>query len=221
MKTRIKMNDKGVTKITSVIILIASILMGTIAASVVMGETNGSSPEDDLAELTEQTLDDALNEILPYIQIKERYGKYYGEPQQQKINKIAFGIKELVSVNINLAYLNIILNDGENIVILENSGIIEIFGSNSLFAHPIWDTIPDNTYGLIVTHDNDNSIIDYNTINENTDRIYIVFKLPNTPINMEMSNGDSIIVKLVPLTGNSRTIELKAPLPMKSIVIFD
>ena len=212
------MDDTGSVGITAVIILIASVLLGATAASVILSETDGSTPEDDLAELADQVLDETIDEITTYIQIQDRYGKFYGENGQQKIEKIALEIKSLVSKNIDMSDLIIKLNNGEVIRTLYYSYSVESIGSNSVFEHPIWDNIDENSFGLIVIHDNDNSLVNYSAITENSDRAYLIIRLPD---DMAMSKGETLSVKLVPAVGITRSIELKAPLPIKPVIVFE
>lgn len=212
------MDDTGSVGITTVIILIASVLVGATAASVMLSETDGSSSEDDLAELADQVLDETIDEITTYIQIQDRYGKFYGENRQQKIEKIALEIKSLVSKNIDMSDLIIKLNNGEMIRTLYYSYTVESIGSNSVFEHPIWDNIDENSFGLIVIHDNDNSLVNYSAITENSDRAYLIIRLPD---DMAMSKGETLSVKLVPAVGITRSIELKAPLPIKPVIVFE
>ena len=218
MKTTIKTDDGGSVGVTMILVLVASVLIGATAASVIMGEADGTSPEDDLAEFAEQILDETIDEITTYIQIPERYGKYYGEPRQQKIEKIALEIKSLVSKTIDLSNLTIKLYNGDMILTLFYSGNSEFIGPNSLFEHPLWNTLTEHDFGFIVTHDNDNSIVEYDAITENTDRAYLVIHLPDS---MTMQKGETLTVKIVPTAGIIRSIELKAPLPIKSVVIFE
>jgi len=212
------MDDTGSVGITAVIILIASVLLGATAASVILSETDGSTPEDDLAELAEQVLDETIDEITTYIQIQDRYGKFYGENGQQKIEKIALEIKSLVSKNIDMSDLTIKLNNGEMIRTLYYSYSVEAIGSNSVFEHPIWTNINENYFGLIVIHDNDNSLVNHSAITENSDRAYLIIRLPD---DMAMSKGETLSVKLVPAVGITRSIELKAPLPIKPVIVFE
>ena len=218
MKASIRTDNGGSVGITTMIILIATILVGVIAASTMIAETTGTSPEDDLTELADQTVDDAIEEVTTYIDIPERYGKFYGQPGQKQIEKIALGIRSLISKTIDLSNLTVQLNDGEMIKTLFYSGYSEKTGSNSVFEHPIWDNISTEDFGFIVTRDIDYSIVDYDAITESSDRAYLIIKLPD---DMKMSKGETIIVNLIPPNGIIRTIELKAPMPMKSVIIFD
>jgi len=212
------MDNTGSAGITVLIILMASVLLGVTAASVLLSETNGSSPEDDLAELADQVLDETIDKITTYIQIKDRYGKFYGEIGQQKIQKIALEIKSLISKNIDISDLTIELNNGEKIKTLYYNYNVETIGSNSVFEHFIWNNINEDYFGLIAIHDNDNSLVNYSAITENSDRAYLIIRLPD---DMAMSKGETLSVKLVPTIGITRSIELKAPLPIKPVIVFE
>ncbi len=71
---------------------------------------------------------------------------------------------------------------------------------------------------LMMANHKDNSLVDYNIINKNTDMAYIVIKLSE---DFSLKKGDSLVVALFPESGIQRTIKLEAPLPMKSIVSFE
>lgn len=212
------MDDTGSVGITALIILMATVLIGATAAIVISSTTDGSSSEDDLAEQAEQILLETLDEITTYIQIQERYGKYYSNSGQQKIEKIALEIKSLVSKNIDVSDLTITLNNGETIRTICYNNSVEPVGSNSVFEHPIWENLGENNFGLIVIHDNDNSLVNYSAITENSDRAYLIIRLPD---DMAMSKGETLSVKLVPAVGITRSIELKAPLPIKPVIVFE
>ena len=95
------------------------------------------------------------------------------------------------------------------------SGQADFIHSNSLFEHPIWNDLSENNFSFVVALDKDRSLVDYDTINDNTDMAYIAIKLSE---NFTMKKGDSIEITLFPSTGITRTIIVKAPLPIKQIV---
>ena len=90
--------------------------------------------------------------------------------------------------------------------------------SNSIFNHPIWEKINGNNFGFISILDLDDSLINFDSINDYTDNAYLVFRLPE---NMRMVKHDKLIVTLFPSTGITRITILEAPLAMQSIVNFD
>ena len=207
------MNNQGVTGIATAILLISFILIGATAASVIMGDS-GNNPEENYEEI----LEEALDEISTYIQIKDALGKYNSTTEEQHIQKIAILIKPLFSIDIDASKLVIKLNNGKQIKMLYYNRQAEFISSNSLFEHPIWTTMTDTDFGFIVILDKDQSIIDYGTINDNTDMTYIIIKLPN---DFTMKKGDTLELTLFPSTGITKTINLKAPLPIKQIVALN
>ena len=204
------MNNQGATGIATAILLISFILIGATAASVIMGDSGNNSKEN-----YEEILEETLDEISTYIQIKDVLGKYNSTTEKQHIQKIAILIKPLFSIDIDASELMIKLNNGKQIKMLYYNKQAEFISSNSLFEHPIWNTMTDINFGFIVILDTDQSIIDYDTINDNTDMTYITIKLPN---DFTMQKGDTLELTLFPSTGITKTINLKAPLPIKQIV---
>jgi len=207
------MNNQGATGIATAILLISFILIGATAASVIMGDS-GNNPEENYEEI----LEEALDEISTYIQIKDALGKYNSTTEEQHIQKIAILIKPLFSIDIDASKLVIKLNNGKQIKMLYYNRQAEFISSNSLFEHPIWTTMTDTDFGFIVILDKDQSIIDYGTINDNTDMTYIIIKLSN---DFTMKKGDTLELTLFPSTGVTKTINLKAPLPIKQIVALN
>ncbi len=207
------MNNQGATGIATAILLISFILIGATAASVIMDDS-GNNPEENYEEI----LEEALDEISTYIQIKDALGKYNSTTEEQHIQKIAILIKPLFSIDIDASKLVIKLNNGKQIKMLYYNRQAEFISSNSLFEHPIWTTMTDTDFGFIVILDKDQSIIDYGTINDNTDMTYIIIKLSN---DFTMKKGDTLELTLFPSTGITKTINLKAPLPIKQIVALN
>jgi archaellin len=207
----IQTNNTGSLGISAVILMISFILIAITTLSVLSEETNDNLSEEEI----QQMLEEAIDPITKYIQIQDQVGKYYGEPHHQKIQKIAIMIKPLISDEIELSELTIKLNNGNNLIILSYKGDAAFRDTNDLFEHQIWDNLTENNFGIIATHDKDNSITDYNTINKNTDMAYIIIKLPE---NFYMKKGDTLTVTLFPSSGIQRTTILEAPLPMKKVV---
>ena len=66
--------------------------------------------------------------------------------------------------------------------------------------------------------DLDESLVDYDIINDYSDNAYVVFRLPN---DMTLLKNEKITVTLFPSTGITRTTVLKAPMPMSSVITFE
>ena len=73
-------------------------------------------------------------------------------------------------------------------------------------------------FGFISVVDLDESLVDFNVINDYSDNAYVVFRLPN---DMALLKYEKITVTLFPSTGITRTIALKAPMPMSSVITFE
>lgn len=203
--------------ITGVILITSIILIGATAASL-LGTQSEDTSEEDLIDLYNQVVDETIDEITTYLQITDKLGKYYGDPHQQIIEKIAIMVKPLISTDIDISGLTIKLCDGNTVKILNFGENAEFIGSQSLFGHSLWDTLPEGTFGVIVTHDEDKSLVNYNAINKNTDMAYIVIKLSEE---FALKKGDVLVVTLFPESGIQKTIKLEAPLPMRSIISFE
>jgi archaellin len=72
------------TGITTMILLISFLLIGITVASVITGETTGTTTEQDYDHMTEEI----INEISSYIQIRDQKGKYCTDYGGQKILEI-------------------------------------------------------------------------------------------------------------------------------------
>ena len=204
------MNNLGGIGISAAILLISFVLMSVTIASIITDGTAGTSEEN-----MEEILNDVLDEISTYLQIKDVMGKYYSNAGEQRIEKVAILIKPLISQSISVSELTIKLC-GENIVkMLGYSGNAEFIGSNSLFEHPVWENISDSSFGFIVIHDKDGSLVDFDAITDNTDMAYIIINLSEE---FSMAKGETMDVTLFPSSGIKRTITLDAPLPIKQLV---
>jgi archaellin len=204
------MNNKGNLGLTSGILLIVLVLIGAVSASVIMNETTNLS-DADLNQITNE----AVNEISGYLQIKNIVGKYQTMQDEQKIQKIAILIKPLVSLNIDITHLIIEISTPEQLRLLYFNGNVSPIGSSSVFDHPLWDTLTNDTYTIMPLLDDDNSMVTYHVINKNTDTAFLLIKLPE---DCTMNSGDVIQVTLLPSPGVERTVLLEAPLPTSHVV---
>ncbi len=203
------MNNNAITGISATILLGCIILLAGVAGSVVMNNS-----EEEVGQY-EQILDNAYNEIANYIQVKDVVGKYSYINGEKQIEKIAILIKLLFTNNIDTTEFIIKLNNGEQIKILSNSEQTEFINSYSLFNHPLWDNMRGAGFSIIAIHDKDRSVIDYNTLNHNTDMAYIIIKFTEE---FTMRKGDTMAVSIIPSIGVIKTIAIEAPFPMQNIV---
>lgn len=202
------------TGLTSVILIISLFLIGVTVADIISGDSTSVNSEQQLEQMTEETID----ELSSYILVKDQIGKYYKINGELKIEKIALWVTPLVSQFIDVSQLTIQINDGENVLFLKfNNNSVDL-GTNSIFENRIWNNLNGSNFGFISIIDMDGSLVDYNILNDCSDNAYLVFKLPDS---ITFNKHDKIIVTLFPSTGITRSIELKAPLPIKSVVTFD
>lgn len=200
----------------TMILLVTFIILGVVVASVITGitiETTGATEEHNYEQMVEETID----EITTYIQIRDQKGKYYEVDGQMEIQKIALLISPLVSQDIDVTGLTIMLDNGENVKVLYYSGSSSNLNSDKLFEHTIWDSLDSNDFTFITIIDDDSSLVNFNTINDYRDNAYLIFKLPP---DMQLCKKDKMVITLFPSSGIDRTIFLEAPPALTSVVDF-
>lgn len=202
------------TTLTIAILSLSSILIGATVTSVLSSETDSLTTDYNLEKLAS----DAIDEISTYLQIRDQKGKYTNINGQQKIEKIAILISPLVSQKIDLSRLTIQLSNDKIVKLIRYKGNLEQLDSNSLFEHPIWDKLDGNNFGFIPISDYDKSLISSSLLNDFSDNVYLVIRLP---AEMTMKNYDKIMLNLFPATGMTSTLILEAPFPTTKVITFD
>jgi archaellin len=205
------MNNKGNLGLVTGMLLVGFLLIGAVSASVIMKSTTTSTSDKNLNQITNEVVD----EITTYIQIKDVVGKYQTIQDEQRIQQIAILIKPLVTLDIDITHMMIKISNGEQIYILYYNGNGNTYGSSSLFSHPAWSTLTENTFTIITLIDDDQSIIASHVMNKNTDTAFLLLKLP---LGITMRNGDAIQITLIPTPGMQRTVTIEAPLPTSHVV---
>jgi archaellin len=207
------MNNWGSSAIYAIMILSSVIVVGAVAANIIDG-TSGTSVDQDLAQMTADTID----KYSTYIDIDFKVGKFYKIDGSQKITRIALQMTSLFSTEIDLNQMGVQLLSKDTLQILNYTGIVKKYSSGSLFDDLIWNNITENSYGFLVINDMDDSMIDFDLINENSDRAYLIFKLSDK---MALKKYDNLYVSILPGNGITRLIRLKAPMPIKPLVVFE
>jgi len=202
------------TGLTGLVLIVSLFLIGVTVADVITSETTGSISEQELEQMTEETIE----ELSTYILIKDQLGKFIEIDGELKIEKIALWLSPLITQEIDVKQLTIQLNNGESVLFLAYSNNSVALGQYSLFENPIWNNINGSNFGFISIVDMDGSLANYDSFNDCSDNAYVVFKLPES---MTLGKHEKITVTLFPSTGITRTVELKAPLPIKSVISFD
>ena len=194
------------------ILLISFLLIAITVASVINGDSSSSTTtEQDIDQMTQEVID----ELSSYIQIRDQKGYKNGE---QRIEKIAILISPLVTQDIDVTQLTIQLDNGETVSILNYDGNTTNLESSSLFEHTIWNNLNGANFGFISIVDLDDSLLDYDVINDYSDNAYVIFKLPSS---MTIEKYDTLMVTLFPSTGITRTTELFAHFSTRSVITFE
>jgi len=206
--------SKLATGLVAMILLISILLIGITTATILSDSNSGFTEEANLNQITNEVVD----EISTYIQIRDQKGKYYDIDGVKKIQKIAILISPLVTQDISVSKLTIQLDNGDSVHMLTYSSYSQSLDQNSIFEHKIWDSLTGKNFGLISLHDADNSLVNFDVINDYSDNAYLVFRLH---LDMMLAKHDKITVTLFPSTGLKKVIELEAPLPIKSVITFE
>ena len=191
--------------------LFALLLVGFLLAAIVVASVMPDFTDEEVDEMFE----DVVEEITTYTMVKDKMGKYSGEYPNETITQIAILITPLVSVEINMMGMSIKLDTGENVMILDYTGNASLSGTEDMFLNSVWDNLTTDEYGFIVINDEDNSLIEYDLINDNDDLVYVIFKLGE---NLAMSYKDTMAITMFPSTGWQKTIHAEAAVPITSIV---
>lgn len=210
-KYMIKINSLGSTSIAAVILLISLLLVGATVASVISSGTEPVSESE-----VQEMLDDVLNELTTYLQIKDKIGKFSTVNGQLQLQQIVLLLSPLIAQDIDVTELTIKLCDGDAVYILNYSGQAAFIGSHGLFGHPLWNSFNATHFGFLAIHDTDRSLVDFDILNK--DLVYVLIKLPEE---LALKKRESITITLFPLSGIVRTVVLEAPLPIQSVVTFD
>jgi archaellin len=189
-------------------------LIGVTVASVMSNETTGTVTEQDIDQMTNEIID----EISTLLQIKDAKGKYYNINGERKITQILLLVSEWVSQDIDLNQSLIQIDNGETVRILSYSGMVSNLDSSPLFDHTIWENLNGENFGLVVIRDRDSSIIDYHTLNENTDMVYVLIRLPD---DMTISKYDEIYITIINPVGTLQRMRFEVPFSTKNVITLE
>ncbi|MEM0466463.1 MAG: hypothetical protein QXX20_02525 [Candidatus Thermoplasmatota archaeon] len=205
------MNTHGALGLTAILILVTILFVGATATSVLLNQSNSVTKEN----LT-QIIDTVATKYSTYLQIEGILGQYSMIDTHRQIGNIAILIEPLVTANIDLSSMVITLNTGDTVQILRYNGNAKLLQTHhSLFSHPQWETISNNTYSALSIHDLDNSLVAHNILNDHADLTYLIIK---TPEEIHIKNGDQLSITFLIPNGIIRTITLDIPFSTKNVV---
>jgi len=203
-----EMNNIGSTGITSMALISGLLIMGASSSVIFEGS-------DDLSEDAKQAVNDALEEITTYLKIEEAIGKYYTTNNERRVERIVIFVKQFITSMVNVSELKIKIQNDVDVIVLSYSGHAEKIGSKPMFSHDIWEKT-NNSFSIIVTNDNDRSLLDYNIMNK--DRGYIAIKLPES---FAMKKSEKISISIIPSKGITSSILCETPsLHISNIISF-
>jgi archaellin len=194
-----EMNNKGSVGITAIPLFSSVFLIGATVSTVMFEGT------DDMTNDAEKILNDVIDEITTYLKIDDIIGKYYNTNGNRRVEKIVILVKQLFQNAINMSEMTIKISNNNDIILLGYSGHAVESNSEALFEDQVWGET-NNAFSLIVTQDNDRSLLDYNIMNKDT--AFIAIKLPEQ---LAMKNDESIIISLIPAKGIIRSIVFETP----------
>ena len=135
--------------------LVASFLVAGSASTVMLEDV------DDINQEAKIMMNDVLQEIINYIKIDDAIGKYYNTGTNRRIERIVLLVKQYINNDINMSKITIELCNNEDVILLKYSGESFEIGSNTLFQHYAWETLENNTFSILVTNDEDRSLLDH------------------------------------------------------------
>jgi archaellin len=180
--------------------LFASFLVAGSASTVMLNDA------DTISQDAEKMLNDVLQEITTYIKIDDAIGKYYNTDENRRIERIVLFAKQYINIPINMSEITIEICNKDDIVMLKYSGQSFEIGSSTIFQHNVWETIGNNTFSILVTNDEDRSLLDHNTMND--DLIIIAIPLPDQ---FKMENRESMTISIIPENGIITSVYLETP----------
>jgi archaellin len=206
-----RLRTSGLTSVILVLLLMVGLLT---AASVVNEGTESTTTEEDYEQMVQEIIDD----ISTMIDVKDQKCRFYETDGCLKIERIALLISPKVSQEIDFNQLTIQLDNGEFVQFLTYGNNSQSLDGSTLFEHIIWEQINESNFGFISVTDLDNSLVDFDCFNENSDNAYLIFKLSEP---MKMKKHQKITVTLFPSTGLVTKLYLQAPLPTTLVKTFE
>jgi len=205
----VKLNNWGITGITSIALISSFLIVGGATSAVVFQDT------EDLESYANNVINDALDEISTYLKIEEVIGKYYTTNGERTVEKIVIFVKQYIPNAVNVSDLTIKLQNKNDVMILGHSGFTSKIDSGPLFEQEIWENTK-NSFSVIVNIDNDRSLLDNNIMNKDT--CYIAIRLPEQ---FYMGKNDEIKVSIIPYKGIISSAIIQTPsIHISNVIVF-
>ncbi|MFO7678371.1 MAG: hypothetical protein R6V50_08350 [Thermoplasmatota archaeon] len=203
---------KSLLSFTMLIIAIVAITIIVSSATLYEGtQTTEKITEEDLQEMIETVYAD----VSSYMNIDDILGKFHRVQQDRLIKQIAIQLHPQFSTNIKLSELMIELSNGNQIIFLDHNGCCADISNETLFNHGLWDNLGNNSFGILSIFDDDNSMKQSHLINQHSDRLFIIFKIPHS---LKLQRGDTIKINLYPSIGVKKELDIKIPFSVDPVL---
>lgn len=195
------------------IIAILSVVVITSTANTVINPTEEDFTEEEMNDLFEAIYDD----LSTYVKIDRVIGKYESQGNQRRLSQLAVQIHSLFSKDIDLKDMIIELSNGYDIRYYSYFKTSDSLRNSSLFAHPLFNDVSINSFGLIPMMDKDDSIKNHQMINHHSDRLFIIINLQDSLL---IESGESFSLSLHPSVGTIRSLSIDPPFSTRDVVVF-
>jgi len=197
------MTSYGSLGILALALVITLIFLAATVKSV--ANTNQTTSTESLEEITTEV----TNDLTSYIKVQQIIGKFEPGTSHPGLQQLAINIRPLVTGTIDLSQMKIELITPSDLTLFSYQDA-SMFSGGPLFSNSAWDQLIPGTYSMLVTVDDDASIISSHTLNKNTDAGFLIIKLPDT---MRLSPKETYQLILMPTPGQTRQFALDVPLP--------
>ena len=201
------MTTDGSLGILPIALIAAFIVIGATASSVIIANQNTAQ------DTYTQAVTEVTNDLTSYLKVQQIIGKFN---QKAALQQIAINIRPLVTGTIDLSQLKIEIITSDDLTLLSYQDT-PMLSTGSLFLKTAWDQLTPGSFTMLVTIDDDSSILTAHTLNKNTDAGFLLVSLPTT---IPLHQGDTFQLILLPTPGQARQFTLDVPSLTTSPVVL-
>jgi len=202
------LKKNSIVLIIPFIIILISLFIITSTASTFINPKNSLNPTQ-----INQYVDQTIDEITSYIQIKNMYGQFSTD-KPYHISKIGVMISPMFQNNVDVSNIIIQVQTKNTVFIYTYNYQVLSLKTNSLFTNPLWNELNAQSFGIISIIDKDASIMNHHVLSDSSDLLFLAFLIPNDVI----TKGDYVTITISSGDIMQKTISFSTPLPSKNIV---
>ena len=196
------MTTYGSLGLLSLALITTLIILAATAGSVVISNQTTSK------ETLEQVTTEVTNDLTSYIKVQQIIGKFATGTPHPGLQQLAINIRPLVTGTIDLSQMKIELLTPNDLTLFSYQNASPL-SSGPLFSNKAWSQLTPGNFSMLVTIDDDASIVTAHTLNKNTDTGFLIVKLPDT---LQLFPGETYQLTLMPTPGQSRQFTLDIPM---------